>query len=91
MITRKEFEDERFLRDRNTKKQTLILSFLLKNKSNAFKTKEIAKEIYGKDDNGSVAKAYYILVRLQNKGYVEKKLPYWAIKSNDEEKKTKKL
>ena len=79
-ITREQFNDEAFYRERSTKKQALFLTFLLRNNSKAFKTHEIAKEIYGKGDTKSTAKAYYVLGRLYKKGFVEKKMPYWMIK-----------
>lgn len=85
MITREQFKDENFYRERSTKKQAIFLTFLLKNKDKAFKTKEIAKEVYNKDDEKSVAKAYFVLCRLEKKGFIEKKLPYWAIKSAEKE------
>jgi Fe2+ or Zn2+ uptake regulation protein len=86
MITKEQFNDEAFYRERSTKKQALFLNFLLKNKTHAFKTQEIAKEIYGKDDAKNTAKAYYVLCRLYKRGYVEKKMPYWTIKQLKEKR-----
>lgn len=83
MITRQQFEDETFYRQRSTKRQFNFLKFLLDNKNKAFTTKEIAKEMYGSDDDKSTAKAYFVLKRLHQKCFVDKKMPYWAIKETD--------
>lgn len=83
MITKKDFQEDNFYEGRNTKKQEIVLNFLLNDQEHAFTTKEIAKELYGSDDNKSTAKAYYLLVRLEKKGFVEKKMPYWMIKKRE--------
>jgi Fe2+ or Zn2+ uptake regulation protein len=88
-ISREEFEDERFYRERSTKKQLLFLTLFLKNPQSAFKTSEVAKEIYGKNDTGAVAKAYYVLSRLTKKGFIEKKTPYWALKKKNTDRNLK--
>lgn len=80
MISRREFEDEAFYRQRSTKRQYQFIKFLLDNKEKAFTTKELAREFYGDDDEKSIAKAYFVLDRLSKKGIVEKKMPFWAIK-----------
>lgn len=79
-ITKEQFTNEAFYRQRSSKKQKIFLDFLNKNKNKAFTTKEIAKEIYNSDDEKSAMKAYFVLERLKKKGLVEKKLPYWKIK-----------
>ena len=81
-ITKTQFENEEFERTRYTKKQALFMKFLLDNKNKAFTTKEIAKELYGNEDKQSVAKAYFVLRRLQDKGLIESKMPYWIVKTD---------
>lgn len=84
MITRKEFESEDFPRIKNAPKQEICLKFLLDNKDKAFTTKEIAQEIYGETDEKTKMKAYFLLDRLDKKGLIIKKVPYWAVSNNCE-------
>lgn len=82
-ITIQKFNDEQFFRQRSTKRQYNFLKFLMDNNDKAFTTKEIAKEMYGSNDDKCTAKAYFVLKRLNDKGLVEKKMPYWTIKNKE--------
>ena len=79
-ISKEEFEGRDFYKKKSTKRQHLFLNFLKENKDKAFKTKELAQEIYGVSDERTVMKAYFVLDRLSKKGLVIKKIPYWKIK-----------
>jgi len=83
-ISRNNFNDERFFKERSTKRQINFLKFLIDNKDKAFTTRELAKEMYGDESDNSIAKAYFVLKRLSDKGMIEKKMPYWAIKEKEE-------
>lgn len=79
MISRKQFEDEQFPgRQRKSQIQMTFLKIIYENKDKAFTAEELAKQVYKTDDKYATAKSCAILKRLEKRGVVEKKAPYWA-------------